>query len=258
MLENYFNNTCDCPETIVQTPEIIYIDASTEEPVSLAGEEVENNLEIEGAIEGSNEGAIEEIKKFDYINLDVSYINETLGNGWVGSWKNACEEAVITMIQSYYEGLNTIELDKAKQFAETLFKAQKDKYGSDANSDVKRTLYLIKNFSAFDAEIKLNPSVEEIKQELKAGRPVMAFHYGFDLHNKNIPFLATGSSYHTTLIKGFDDENQVFIVNDPGDTVDGADYEYDYEVFLNSLHDYNYTNSKADGPASVLFTFKKI
>jgi len=194
----------------------------------------------------------------DVVNLQIPYINEAPENQWVGSWKNACEEAVITMMEQYYTKKTTLTIAEGERFMQILFDAQKSVYGSDANSDTIRTLFLIDNYSSFGATLKTNPTLDGIKQELLAGRPVMAFHYGFDLRNHNIPFLATGSSYHTTLIKGFDDANQQFITHDPGDEIDGPDHRYGYEIFMNSLRDYNYSNSKADGLPSVLFTYEKL
>ncbi|MDO8611070.1 MAG: hypothetical protein Q7R95_11140, partial [bacterium] len=70
----------------------------------------------------------------------------------------------------------------------------------------------------------------------------------------NIPFLATGSSYHNMVIIGYDDNKNVFIVNDDGDTKTGAKHEYDYELFMSTLHDYNHNTKKTDGPPTVLFT----
>ncbi|MFA5987658.1 MAG: hypothetical protein WC797_03350, partial [Candidatus Paceibacterota bacterium] len=36
------------------------------------------------------------------VNLEVPYINEAPDNDWTGPWKDACEEASITMIEKYY------------------------------------------------------------------------------------------------------------------------------------------------------------
>lgn len=189
-----------------------------------------------------------------YANLEVPYINEAPENIWTGSWKNACEEATIAMVQKYYQGIKTVSILEAKEYLQMLFDFQKQTYGSDANSDVARTAKIIEAKTSFKATIVLNPTLEQIKNELNHGRPIIAFHRGFDLKNKNIPFLATGSSYHTTVIKGYDDKTGQFITNDPGDTIQGLDHVYDYDLFLKSIHDYNYQESQANGPARVLFT----
>jgi hypothetical protein len=204
-----------------------------------------------------NNQGIEEPVKPTRANLEVPYISEAPEDIWTGSWKNACEEAVIAMIDKYYSGAKSVSVAEAKGYLQNLFDVQQREYGSDANSDAFRTLEIIQNHANFDAKLVTNPTIEDIKTELDAGRPVLSFHRGFDLKNKNIPFLATGSSYHTTVIKGYDGERGVFITHDPGDSKEGVDHPYEYELFMNSLHDYNYKTALADGPPTVLFTFEK-
>ena len=188
--------------------------------------------------------------------LLVPYIDEVPTNTWTGSWKNACEEASITMVEKFYKGQKTIIKSEGIIFMQMLFNAEDNLYGSNANSDAKRSNYLVNNYTSFVGVIKTNPTIENIKNELKSGHPVIAFHDGFNLDNKDIPFLPTGSAYHSTVIVGYDDNQNVFIVNDPGDTTLGEDHLYGYDLYMNSLHDYNYLDKKADGPARVIFTFE--
>ncbi len=188
--------------------------------------------------------------------LIVPYTDEVPTNTWTGPWKNACEEASITMVEKFYKGQKTIIKSEAATFMQMLFDAENKLYGSNANSDAPRSNYLVNNYTSFLGVIKTNPTLEDIKAELRAGHPVIAFHNGFDLSNKDIPFLPTGSAYHSTVIVGYDDNQKAFIVNDPGDTTLGKDHVYGYDLYMNSLHDYNYTDKKADGPARVIFTSK--
>ena len=189
--------------------------------------------------------------------LSVPYISEAPDNIWTGPWKNACEEAAIAMVEKFYLGDKSVSVSEAKTFMLNLFDEQDKAHGSNANSDATRTNQLINDHTSFTGQIKTNPSLAEIKAEITAGRPVIAFHRGFDLHNDHIPFLPSGSSYHSTVVMGFDEQNQEFLVNDPGDEIEGEAHRYTYEIFMNSLHDYNYENNKADGPAKVIFTTKK-
>jgi hypothetical protein len=70
--------------------------------------------------------------------------------------------------------------------------------------------------------------------------------------------LPRGTSYHMMVIIGYDDNSQEFIVNDTGDKKDGKNHRYDYELFMNSLHDFDFTVHKANGPARVIFTYPKL
>lgn len=183
----------------------------------------------------------------------MPYTAEAPGNVWVGPWKNACEEAVIAMAEQFYRQ-ETFDLTETRTFMQNLFDVQDKLYGSNANSDAARTNYLINNYSSFTGVVRTNPTFDEIRNEIAEGRPVITFHHGFDLHNPNIPFVPTGSSYHTLILTGYDDVKQQFIVNDPGDEIAGQSHRYDYPVLMNSLHDYDFEEQKANGPARAIFT----
>jgi hypothetical protein len=191
---------------------------------------------------------------FASAELAVPYIAETPDGVWVGSWKNGCEEAAITMVEKFYAGLSSVSKEEAKAGMQILFDWQNAQYGEDANSDAQRMLAIMKANSSFEVELVRNPTIEAIKAELDAGHPVIAIHRGFDLKNKNIPFIPTASSYHATVISGYGDKYEEFIVQDTGDTKHGANHRYGYELYMNSLHDYTVATNKADGPATVFFT----
>jgi hypothetical protein len=202
----------------------------------------------------SNNNPVEPIKPAK-VNLSVPFIVESPEGSWKGNWINACEEASMTMVEKFYQGQSQIPNTEAEAFMKTLFAYENNKYGSNANSDATRTVDIIDNNTIYKGLIKDNPTIEDIKEELRHGRPVISLHYGFALNNKNIPFLATGSAYHMIVIKGYDDDKKVFITNDDGDKETGADHEYDYDLFMNSIHDYIYATAKTNGPARVIFTY---
>jgi len=193
----------------------------------------------------------------EVLQLAVPYINEAPEGKWVGPWKNACEEASITMVEKFYQGKNEVTVEEAKEFMMMLFEKQFKIWGSDRDADAERAVRIINDFTSYTAVIKDNPTIEDIKKEIIEGHPVISLHYGKDLNNPNIPFLATGSYYHMMVIIGFDDLTQEFITNDDGDTKTGAAHRYDYYLFLKSLHDFDFKSQKANGPARVIFTSPK-
>jgi uncharacterized protein YvpB len=196
------------------------------------------------------------VKKIKEV-LAVPYVSEAPENIWSGSWVNACEESSIMMVDEYYKGTLVVSTSSAKAYLLNLFAAQRKLYGSDANSDASRMITMIEDHANFDAELVIYPTIEEIKAEIDAGRPVISLHRGFDLKNPNVPFLATGSSYHTIVIFGYDDLAQNFITHDPGDQYTGRNYLYSYETIMNSLHDYNHVTHLADGVPTVIFTARR-
>lgn len=189
--------------------------------------------------------------------LDVPYISETPEGIFSGPWKNACEEASIAMVEKYYLGEKTVSILEAKSFMEALFNIEDRIWGSNANSDTYRIAYLVNNYSSFRATIKDNPTLQDIKNELDQNHPVITPNYGFGLKNPNIPFAPSGSSYHTEVIIGYNDATREFIVNDSGDSRNGAGDRYDYDLFMNTIKDYDYATNKVIGPMRAVFTYPK-
>jgi hypothetical protein len=197
-------------------------------------------------------------EKLTKIDLSVPYTNEAPDDVWTGPWKNACEESSMAMVEKFYLGQTMMTKTEAKTFMQMMFDKQDKLYKSNADSDSVRTARLINDFSSYGAIIKDNPTIEEIKREINNRRPVITLHYGFDLKNKNIPFLSTGSSYHMMVVVGYDDVKKEFITNDPGDRKEGKNHRYGYDLFMKTLHDFDFKVRKANGPARAIFTYPKL
>ncbi len=191
------------------------------------------------------------------VELAVPFVAEAPDGNWTGAWKDACEESSMAMVDNFYRGKTSVSVADAKKYMQMLFDVEKKLYRSNMNSSSPQLTHLIDAYSDFSSTVKTDPTIEDIKKELDARHPVISLHRGAELKNKNVAFLASGSSYHVLVVTGYDDASREFITNDPGDRVAGEAHRYGYDLFMHSLHDYNYSNYMADGPARVLFTFPK-
>ena len=196
-------------------------------------------------------------KKIADLVLEVPYVNEAPQGVFTGPWKNACEEASISMVEGYYLGKKTIKKNEAEEFMSMLFEKENILHGSNSNSDAARTIEIINKYYSYGAFINENPTIEEIKSEINQGRPVLTPNYGFGLENPNIPFLLSGSSYHMVVVIGYNDETREFITNDSGDAKTGAGYRYGYDLFMLAIRDYDYSTNKVSGPSRAIFTFRQ-
>jgi hypothetical protein len=192
------------------------------------------------------------------VQLAVPYISEVPDGRWYGSWKNACEEASIAMVDRYYVGVKKTTIAWQKAYMSNLFVIERKLWKSDANTDVDMTVRLINDNTSFSAYAFEEPTVDDIKKELDAGRPVIAPIDGFKLANKNIPFLASGSGYHMFVIIGYDEPQKAFIVNDNGDVKSGVGIRYAYDRVMSTMRDYSFKRNKTDGPARAIFTHPKL
>lgn len=195
------------------------------------------------------------------INLPLPFTPEAPDGKMVKPWNNSCEEASIVMLDEFYKG-NTEKNIPKKMAKEAILSyiAIEDKiFGYNANTNALEMVELINKYSKyFEVSIKTDPTVEEIKSELQAGRPVIALLYGYNLNNPRIQFARNGSYYHTFVIKGFDDTTKEFIVNDNGDLKLGLDLHYSYDTILGALRDYDHKTAKTVKPATVLFTKQRM
>lgn len=245
-LDNDQDGLSDYEEQVVYKTDVNKVD--TDDDSFLDGEEVYHGY-------SPSQGNRAELTR---VNLVVPYISEAPDNNWTGPWKNACEEASIAMADYYYGGSRSVDKYTAKDYMWNLFTKQNQLYGSNADADAARTLKLITDCSSFWGKIVDQPTVVDIKKELQQKRPVISLHYGFDLQNRNIPFLATGSSYHMMVIVGYDDTTKEFITNDPGDMKAGHNHRYGYDLFMKTLHDFDFKTCQANGPARVIFTYPRL
>ena len=60
------------------------------------------------------------------VMLPVPYVSEVPDKVWSGPWKNACEEASITMVEKYYKGETSVSTTDAKAFMQMLFRMNGD------------------------------------------------------------------------------------------------------------------------------------
>lgn len=195
------------------------------------------------------------------INLPVPYIPEAPDGLMVKPWNNSCEEASTAMLDEFYFGNynKTITKTKAKQSILYYVNIENKIFGYNGNTDATEMSKLINEYSKyFEAKVKINPTLEEIKNELRANRPVIALLYGKNLENPRIQFARNGSYYHTLVIKGFDENTKEFIVNDNGDFQKGLDLRYSYDTILGALRDYSHKTGKTVKPATALFSSQRM
>ena len=195
------------------------------------------------------------------LNLPVPFTPEAPDGLMVKPWNNSCEEASLVMLDEYYSGKRYLTTPKttAKKLILEYIAIENRIFGYNANTNAKEMTKLANEYSKyFEAQVVTSPTLEQIKAELRAERPVIALVYGFELNNPRILFSLTGSYYHTFVIKGYDDETQEFIVNDNGDLKQGLDLRYTYDTILGALRDYNHKTQKTEKPATALFTNQRM
>ena len=201
------------------------------------------------------------VRAANLVNLPVPYVPEAPDGLMVKPWNNSCEEASTAMLDEYYAGKRDKKTANAtaKKSILRYVDIENKIFGYNGNTNAAEIIKVINEYSLyFEAKIKTDPTLEDIKNELSAGHPVIALLYGKDLNNPRILFSRSGSYYHTFVIKGFDDATEEFIVNDNGDLTKGLDLRYSYDTIMGALRDYDHKTSKTVKPATAVFTSQRM
>ncbi len=202
--------------------------------------------------------AATEITPSSTVRLAVPHIWEIPDGKWVPPWSGACEEVSAVMVERFYLHDKTLQLTptQTKKIVGPLFPWENKTFGSNIDTDATRTARLINDFSSAEATIVWEPTLDAIKAELRAGRPVISMHYGYGMQNPRHRFRQGSSSYHVVVLAGYDDTKKEFLVND-SEFKDGRHNRYSYDIIMNSLHDFDHKTKKANGKPVALFTSPK-
>lgn len=175
-----------------------------------------------------------EIKKDvlpEKIYLNVPFMVQAPGANWDAIHEEACEEASLIMLYHYIK--NTAIGEPNKALDEVLQYENQHEYPISITlsqlNEITRSFYGLKN-----GRVEKNISIDDIKKELSAGKPVIVGAAGKILPNPN--FRNGGPNYHMLVIIGYDKKG--FITNDPG-TRKGKDFRYTENALFNAIHDWN-------------------
>lgn len=181
-------------------------------------------------------------------NLDVPFLVQAPFGVWDELHGEACEEASLIMARYFITGKGFESLESADAEIKSLIAWETDRgYKVDVSvSELKAIASGYYNLSG--GRVIENPTVEIIKKEIAAGRPVIVPAAGRMLGNPN--FTSPGPPYHMLVIRGYTADE--FITNDPG-TRNGEGYKYSYQVLVDAMHDWNGSTATIEsGPKRVL------
>jgi hypothetical protein len=171
----------------------------------------------------------------DQFNLAMTFTPQAPHANWNLPYQEACEEASAAMVHYYWSEQEFANPEEADAELLRLVDFQNNTYGEYEDTNAEETAQFMRDFYGYEnIEVIDNPTVEQIKEEVAAGFPVMVPAYGKVLENPN--FRSGGPLYHMLVIKGY--TVGTFITNDPG-TRRGADFVYNIDNIMSSMGDWN-------------------
>lgn len=166
--------------------------------------------------------------------LEVAFIPQAPYHDWSEPWQNACEEAALLTLHHYIKGDKSVSKEKVKQEILDMIDWQMKYFGSHKDLKTHEIADIAKEYLGYqDVKVSYDIGIEDIKKEIANNNPALIPAAGRVLNNPN--FTAPGPYYHNLVVIGYT-ENRI-ITNDPG-TRKGANFEYTYDNFYNSIHDF--------------------
>lgn len=185
--------------------------------------------------------------------LKVPMVYQAPFSVWDKVHEDTCEEAALTMVKGFVDKRTSFTRQEQEDSLQALVAWEQKNFGFFESTSAALTVRMAKEKLGLDLEIKPVKTAEDIKRELRAGRPVILPTAGKLLANPN--FKNGGPPYHMIVVKGYTDS--YFITNEPG-TRKGLNYYYPQWRLVSAAHDWSKTNpAKAPKVMLVLKTAKK-
>lgn len=163
--------------------------------------------------------------------LPVPFQSQAPFADWSEPYENGCEEASIIMVKRYLEG-QSLSKQEMKDEIDRSVAWQIENWGSHHDLNAASTLKLAEEYFSPKGELIKNIQVDQIRSQIAAGNPLIIPTAGRKLGNPN--FRGAGPEYHMLVAKGYNDDQGIFITNDPGTRL-GESYTYKYNVLMNAI-----------------------
>lgn len=168
--------------------------------------------------------------------INVPFITQAPFRSWQEyPFNHTCEEASVLMVAYYLKGISQIDENITKQELLDLVDYETKHYGFHEDTSVAQTAKLIEDYYGYKTKVSYNISIENIKNEIAIGNPVILPTAGRLLQNEN--FTPPGPLYHMLVVKGYNETE--LITQDPGTYRTGENRHYLNQIIYNAIHDWN-------------------
>lgn len=195
---------------------------------------ITKHLELK-KIDEENKKTMEQIQKVgknpSQSYLEVPFITQAplqTESNWL-LHEESCEEAAL--LQAYlYETDQKLSKEEANKVILDMIEWQKTNFGEHKDLYAEEMRKFIKGYYEIDSQIFKDINIQQLKNLVSQGHPVIVPITGNILNNPYYPY----PGYHMLTVIGYTEDK--IITNDNG-TKRGKDYSYDTETFNKAMQD---------------------
>lgn len=167
-------------------------------------------------------------------NLAVPFTSQAPHANWDQDHEEFCEEASVLMVGRFFQQRSIVNKDDAEAGLQAIKKWELEHLGFYYDTTAAETATILESLYSLKVELKVDPSIDDIKRAIANNRLVIVPAAGRELGNPN--FTAPGPIYHNLVIRGYTKDGK-FITNDAG-TRKGEEYVYKQSVVMSAMHDW--------------------
>ncbi len=173
-------------------------------------------------------------------NLDIAFFPQAPKKVWDVLHEDYCEEAALLGVHAFLQN-KKYTIDQMEQELSKMYDWQMKNFGYFESTELAMVERIAREYLGYkNVRIIENPTLDMIRDEVAAGRPVIVPANGKML--KNPYFKNGGPMFHMYIIRGFTANGDV-ITNDPG-TQHGENYVYKKDVVMAALRDWDHGQDK--------------
>ncbi|HCC22831.1 TPA: hypothetical protein DF272_01480 [Candidatus Falkowbacteria bacterium] len=182
--------------------------------------------------------------------FDIDFTSQAPVGDWRQPWQDACEETSVVMVDAFYGGYD-LTVDKSVTKIKTVFAIKEKFFGPSYDETAGLIVDMINRHFPWESRVVENPTLDQIKFELDASRPVLVPVHGGTLNNPN--YHSGSIDYHMIVLIGYDDARGEFMAHDPG-TQFGSRHHYSYDTIMAAMHDFLPNDQTLRGAKVAIFT----
>jgi hypothetical protein len=164
--------------------------------------------------------------------LEVPFVMQAPFANWEVH-NESCEEAGVLLAHYFYLG-EPLAKEKANLEILGMVDFQKKMYGGEFDIFAEGMGELAKDYYGYENYRVLDGTIENIKQEIVNGNPVIVPTTAAYLKSEKNDY--PEMEYHVVVIVGYDQNG--FVTHDPG-TYSGEDFTYTYNTLQKAMNDYD-------------------